>query len=99
LFFFFPIQDCSPFTAVRDIDALLMEALHNHEGLDALPLFNAREWIGVGKKYVQSKIPLQVHFQMQQQQLIILHAHQARFPAIDLSVLKFIELQLADGED
>jgi hypothetical protein len=70
-----------------------MEGLHNHEDLDSLPPFNAREWIGVRKKYVLSEIPLQVHFQMRQQ-LVIPHAHLAHFPAVDLPVVKFIKLQL-----
>ena len=70
-----------------------MEVLHNHEDIDALSPFNPWEWIGVGKKYVQSEIPLQVYFQMWQQ-LIILYAHLAHFPAIDLQVIKFIEPQL-----
>jgi hypothetical protein len=63
------------------------------DDIDALPVFEAWQWIGIGKKYVMSKIPLHVHIE-KEQQLIIPDMNLAHFPAINLPITKFMELSL-----
>ena len=63
------------------------------DNVDALPVFETQEWIGVRKKYILSDIPLHVHFQ-KEQQLIIPSTYLIHFPAVNLPVTEFIELTL-----
>ena len=63
------------------------------DNVDALPIFETQEWIGVGKKYTLSNIPLHVHFQ-KEWQLIIPKTYLIHFPAVNLPVTEFIEITL-----
>ena len=49
------------------------------DNVDALPVLETQEWIGVRKKYILSDIPLHVHFQ-KEQQLIIPSTYLIHFP-------------------
>ncbi|KAM6495644.1 hypothetical protein JOM56_008350 [Amanita muscaria] len=61
--------------------------------LDALPTLEVADWIGVGKKYNPSTIPLYVLFE-KQNQLTVPASHSNYFSSPTLPVQRFIELSL-----
>jgi hypothetical protein len=61
--------------------------------LDALPAFDAHTWIGTGKIFSVSEIPLHV-LQEKYNQLEIPDNHLVHFPAVDLPVTQFTSLLL-----
>ena len=63
------------------------------DDLDALPTFDAHEWIGTGKLFSVSQTPLHV-LQEKHNQLKIPDIHLVHFPAVDLPITKFTVLHL-----
>ena len=63
------------------------------DDLDALPTFDAHEWIGTGKLFSVSRTPLHV-LQEKNNQLKLPDIHLVHFPAVDLPITQFTVLHL-----